>query len=55
MCNLCNFREKKYIVEQQNVLFAFLPPTDENKIKTIEKVTFKVEFYSLFKLPILHL
>ena len=37
MGNLCNFREKKNIVEQKNVIFAFLPPTDENKIKTLKK------------------
>ena len=40
MGSLCYFREKKYC-RKKNVFFGFLPPTNENKIKTLKKTLFR--------------
>ena len=43
MGSLCNFREKKYC-PPKNVFFGFLPPTNEDKIKTLKKSFFRQKF-----------
>ena len=37
-------QRKEILSEKKNVFFGFLPPTNENKIKTLKKSIFRQKF-----------